>query len=205
MKYISRILSWRDGVVPGFMFSGSSIQEYVVATVYDTETGAEKDMSPFDLGGDILGYAWEALVSNDAKTVQIHKYIESVVVEKGGNNQWAMTDTCILNVGGRPNHILADGRIRLTVELGAAKVRVLGVDNSVWIRENGTGTFLTIYNMYNLLASLCRDCELNLMKYSTIRLYTRDGLETSMTTINLKHNLEADRFFTKMWLDVSKK
>lgn len=215
MKYISEVIGYPDGVVPGLFYRTPSAGAYIRLGVYDTDTG-ETDSYCGDsvealvkagcfgcTGKDI--FSGGAVVSNSAKTIQIHQYIKSAVTRIGSSRNWALSDICILNKGGRPTHRRVDGRGRLTVEMGSDSVTMRGVGSSIGIRQNGIGTRIDVYNMYDLLGSLCRDCELNLLTYDTIRLYTRSGEDSSMTTIELLHDAEANRFFTKMWLDVNRK
>ena len=208
MKYVSRIVSYRDGDLPWSLYRSCNPMEYISLGIRELD-GPEEFFSTADIAGLVksgcLGYAdrvtplCSAAVCYDKKTVQVLKHIESITVSRDGTSDWAMTDTVVLNHFGRPSHSV-EGRPRLTIELGEDSVTLAGVANSVVVWRQSE-----VYNLYDFLGMMCHLCELNILQYHTIRLYTRAGENTTMTVIKLKSDTEAVRFFTKMWMDVCKR
>ena len=204
MRYISEVIGYPDGVVPGLWYKTPSAGNYIRLVVYDTDTNTHET---FYVGeeniANVIGVAPCAVVSYSPKTIQIHRYIKSIGTVPLSCAGWAMTDTCILHRPDRVQHRSVFGRFRLTIEMGEDKVTFLGPSNSVAMRRRGNR--IDVYNIYDFLGDMCRDCELNLMSYNTIRFYTRDGEDSCMTVLELEHSKEADRYFSKMYLDVMKR
>lgn len=111
------------------------------------------------------------VVKHTAKTAQLHKYIE--VLKSEDSNE--------------------DGY----------KLSVFGHGGSCVILQDWNGGYSgyadSVFTLYDLLIFMCRKTKTNLMQSDTIH-FGGKGLPWDVL-LGLDHSAEADRFYTKMWIE----
>ena len=174
MLYVSEIVDSH-----GCKVDSSAILRGVSVTAYDTETYQRF----CDFGGrDCIGYSdvFRVAVKNTWKTAKLHDYIISA-------------ETALS--GGR----LAIGSDFKSVIVRDEWIDVFGQTGSIVSRTSYDTGVVTRCTLYDLLISLCRQCAEYLM-YKDVLLID-SGAVSLQTIIRFRHSAEADRFFTKMYLE----
>lgn len=213
MRYVKSIDAYPEGEVPGLFYTVRRPGDPVNLVVHDTDSGVDKVIGAGKLSllTDVYGfqhhvtYTGTGVVVNNEKTIQLHQYVQSVGMFSGSSVlDLANSDICVLQTGGRADTSGVVGHSNLAINTGRDLIHIGGIKGSVVVRQYGFTDGAAAFNLYNLFGELCRECGFNIMAYSTIRLYSRVG-KITVAIIRLRHDAEADRYFMKMYLDVTRR
>ena len=209
MRYISKI-DYNWGAVLGrarFRVIGS---DEGTVTVHDDSTGNDEVISIRQLCcSDYYGAGIErdnsfyVVVKLSWRDVLLHKYIDEAKTEfchpefeKSNEDLGVICEGALIGVGNRPwsGEHLALNTTNECIEL-------IGTGGSVVLRtDSPKDDKPRIYNLFGLLVQLCRETEINIMSYKSLRLYSPGrGYETR---IKFTESVEARRFFTKMYIEI---
>ena len=167
-----------------------------VENISDARTILNSRCFGFWNGADFYG-----VVSNTQKTIQLHRYVIKASTERGtGRIDFSDCDISILQAGGTVNNCGVVGKDSLAINTGLSQVSLHGILGSCACRRYRNDTRPELYNLYDILGLLCRRSQLNLMRYNRIFMYSRGW--NSTTILELLHSVEANRYFTKMYMDV---
>lgn len=203
MRYVSSILNPSGHPVSAFEYPlGDGFSHQI--TVSDTESQAELGIDTsagFDCIGRGLNFAdaTGVVVCHTKKTATLQRYVNVAEIRRGVYPlDFKDADICVME-----KH-----DFRLNSQTHAIISLLFGHDVILWFGQGGSvtswsklnGTEKVILPLYDLLIILCRRTGINLMSYETIQLGSRSMLWQS--TVRLLHTEEANRFYTKMYLDV---
>ena len=211
MRYVKAIEAYPEGRVKQIYYNVRNASGPVHVIVHDTVTDSDKDVRASkvsELSG-VEGFHWSresvetAIVCHTLKSLQLHQFIQSSVTFSGLRGlDLDASDICVWQAGARPDNSGVVGYRRLAVNTGRDVISVLGTKGTVAVWKYGFVIGVEVFNIYDLLCKLCRACDLNVMRYSRIQLYSRHASVT--TTIWLRHDDKSELFFTKMSLDVAR-
>lgn len=209
MKYVSEIC--RTSIDGQVSYPNSINEVYnteLKAVISDTDSGYKESFRATELFDiDCLGFDSVrgaescAMVCLTDKTAKLHRYITDATTTGDRSEILNNADCCTLN-GVNTVTMKNPGSTALDIHTVDDTILVGGKLGSVAMRQTGYIGKVVIMSMYDLLGSLCRELGLNVMKYETIQLY--NGRTCYTTVIRLLHSQESERFFTKMYLDVTK-
>lgn len=157
-------------------------------------------------GVDALGFCKipetevTAVVSYDKKSQRLYDYINGLYTVNGTDSLDCTNAAMIYNGGGA----IVDGCKNLVINTGTDTFRLCGKLGSVALVMSGysTGRY-HVYNLYDLLISICKEYRINVLQYERIQLYNKH--QPYLTCIILSQTKEAKVFFTKMYMDVAKR
>lgn len=142
-------------------------------------------------------YTCRLLVCNTPKTVQIHRHVGVVCDQR--ELDFSHSDVMVLD--GSRKAVIGDKSL-ITGTLRDV-VRASGPMNSAFTKQSWVSGDIEAYNLYDFFVMMCKATGLNLTAYETIHLY--NSRTADVVTLELSHDHEAERFYTKMLLDVSRK
>lgn len=204
MRYISEIQAQQS--VKSLMVTNDDFH----VVVHDTETGKDTPIPGSVLDeSDAIGYGERAVYGNagvvvhTAKTARLHQYVKSVEVEIGsGEVNLVGIDSCVWSrksVTGikRKTHQI------LALDTLSESVLLSGCKGSVVMRQLGFLADISLVTLYDLLCTVCRDLHFNVMLYDGVLFHSRQAHYIS--TLLLSQEQDAQRFFTKMYLDAMRR
>ena len=208
MRYVCDIQkTHRDGRVEHLKSSLGYLNYELTILVRDTETGEVEFLDPCEcLDDECFGFASVALADtcaaacHDDKTALLYKYVVSAETVPERSQTLDNADSCTL----KENCLIVNqgiGSTVLDIRLVNDSILIEGNSGSVVSRQYGWNGESKVTSLYDFLGYLCRMLGINVMKYETIQLY-KAGKVCHTSTIKLLHTQEADRYFTKMYLDV---
>lgn len=153
--------------------------------------------NPLAVHGMPITYSCHAMVCNSAKTIAIHRFIGVEFDER--EMDFASSDIMVLDGSRRAvigNKAIILGTLRDIVSIS-------GKDGSVVTKQTDVNGEVKAYNLYDFLIMLCRTTGVNMLAYETVQLF--NSRTQDVVTMTLSHDLEAERFFTKMLLDVGRR
>lgn len=149
---------------------------------------------------DNTGY----VVKHSIKTASLHQYLHtwkcqySVKVHRLENADTLFYKPLFGGTNKRSNVI--------EVQMADHKLSVFGTRGSVvrFMDSETTSMYVggysrATYTLYDFLILMCRSLKVNLMAYEYIRFMSK--VHCWVVTLGLKHDVEADRFWTKMWME----
>lgn len=203
MRYVSAVQDVHGNQIDGFEYPLSEELNSRI-TVSDTASPG-KDYIDRSVGFDCIGRginfadASGVVVRHTLKTATLQRYV-NVAETRRGVYPLDFKDSDICNVEKHELMLKSQSHSIISLLFGQDVIPVFGVGGSAtsWSKLNGLQK--TLLPLYDLLIILCRRTGLNLMSYETIQLGSRSMLWQS--TIRLLHTEEANRFYTKMYMDV---
>lgn len=212
MRYISEIRAIPEGSVDKLKYDMTVDDPRYNAVLTDLETGSEElvDGKLVPYFNDVLGFSDCALptswvsITNTRKTAMLYKYVAEVGSAYPAPDLIGLeADFCVLYADAKSDHTGVNGGKRhLVVETINESIKVFGKLGSVGVRTANFSGVATVHTLYDLLGKLCRETHLNLMSYESIHFYSRP--QQYRTKIKLLHTPESERYFMKMYLDVSR-
>lgn len=203
MRYISDLLT-DVGPVPSIDYivppGWVPTHPLVSAVIHDDESDSDLTVKPGRLSTELcLGNATNegVAVRYTQKTAKLFDYVYGVsscacepVVDLSA------VDYCSSAYPGR-----VIGRHKeLAIDTGEGAIQFAGLLGSVVHKKSRFEVTASHMTLYELLGRLCRSYGLNIMQYEAVHLYSE--VECYKADIRFVHNEKADRFFTKMYLDV---
>lgn len=147
--------------------------------------------------------AWVAVVHSN-RTALFHKYVESAITKpKSAPISFEVSDN--VYYGEFYQDPVGDVEV-IDIRMEDCRVSAFGEGGSCVYFSNSDGELLGQYSevyctLYDLFIHLCRETGFNLMQYNYIQLGSSE--QNWCVGIKLSQSLEAQRFYTKMMLDVS--
>lgn len=90
----------------------------------------------------------------------------------------------------------------LDIDLDYLRTGLFGDGTIVGVKDNLFHGREMLFSLYDFLVFICKQTHINLMQYSIVQF--KNSTLSRYIQIWFKHSVEADRFFTKMLLDVIK-
>lgn len=211
MNYITEIFGG-SGRVSSLRYPFWDKGTDIVAIVYDNTGKNYIVKSSTDLSLSLLGSGVDAmlmsgyLVEYNAKTAKFLDYVEKAETIYGEYSEdmrdpvLSNWDTVTLDNNYVSGHAEVSGRRRIIINTSIEAIELCG---SVVSRSGSLGVNPKLMTLYDLFGELCRESGLNLLQYH--RIILSSVVRSRLTEIRLKHDDEAERFFTKMYMDVIKK
>ena len=208
MQYISKIETARDGRVASYMYRTWLDDSQLAITVHDTVTGEDKiayhrnimKLEPVGFGENVTFDAC-GLVTHDIKTSSLYRYIYKSESQGGiVGLGFDASDMIEMGENGELDFLWVEGKKNIIINTGHDIFNVRGKHGSVVTKFFATESRIECYNLYNFLAMMCQRFKVNLLRYHNIWFYSKNGNYT--LTVGLKHTPEAERFFTKMYMDI---
>ena len=204
MKYISNI---RCGTTDHIRCLLWDKDDDLDISVSDTETGTTEHASAREIPNiDCFGFGRDyvegeyLVVANTMKSVLLHKHLVEVSNSTGTVSLWdSRYDRCLMRRGKAPDNVGVVGNKWLAVDVGTDTLSVCGKLGCIASLQSSMMPGLFIYNLYDMLLFLCRECHLNIMTYEVAKFYSRSGNCT--VTVVFDQSEKSRRFFTKMYLD----
>lgn len=203
MRYVSSILTPHGVNINSFEYPlNDGFSHQITVSDVESQSVLGLDTSAgFDCIGRGLNFAdaTGVVVCHTIKTATLQKYVNVAEIRRGVYPlDFRDADVCIMDK--REYNLTSKTHSIISLLFGNDVVLWFGVGGSVvrWSKMNGVEK--TILPLYDLLIILCRQTGINLMSYETIQLGSRSMLWQS--TVRLLHTEDADRFYTKMYLDV---
>ena len=203
MKYISEI-PMQNGISASNLFYKPGCQFTVVVSDMCGGESALVDSSKVDgrkiIGVAPTGYSREhVILRHDVKSVALYQHIALVRGNLDLLSCVDYTSADMLDIG-------ADGVVKKKL-LGYKDliIRLLqvpavrGLHGSVASLSYVFAGKVDYYTLYDFIALFCEKSGVNLMKYDSVYISCRGD---DAVQIRFKHTVEANRFFTKMWLDI---
>ena len=208
MKYVASIDAKPEGKVRNLLYRAWRPIEALAVTVHDTCTGEDEVldcMSVLKLGpvgfGENVTYDGCAGVCHDIKTINLFRHVTKVESKPGVVGvDFDSSDLIEVGENGEFDFIWAKNKRNIVIDTGHDIYNIRGKFGSVVTKFWADEYRIECYSLYDFLVLLCRRFNKNLLKYETIQLYSKNGNYT--LTVRLKHTAEAERYFTKMWMDV---
>lgn len=203
MRYIKQIMHSRDGYLKSAQI-GFWRNKAVSVIVHDTVRNTDSVHTFLSLDEECeLGFGISqdnrVYVRLDSKSAKLHEFIEQVeVVDAIKGDDFALLARGSLNLDASKE----PGEKTLCVATDDIDVRIFGMLGSCVIRQAHKGRNGTVMSMYDLLGDMCRLFKMNIMQYKCVAVYGATG---PVTLVWLKHTHEAERFFTKMYIDVTRR
>lgn len=136
-------------------------------------------------------------VRHDLKSAMLYSHICQISRSAIGVG-FSVADRVMFSGLGYP-FLNLDNSDRLQINTGQSKVELFGSAGSVSsLRIRGSLSYVTLYDIFRFLY---RESGLNIMRYNAIQLYS-SYYSNLAYVIQLKHDNAAERFFTKMLMDV---
>ena len=146
-----------------------------------------------------VGYA----VCHTPKTAMLHRYVDSYECLSGEPCQsFDDEDACLMYeslIGGLS--VCRPDCKSIAIELPEESIQLFGAAGSVVMRTSGV-TY-SLCTLYDLLVSMCRNGSIDILRYKRIRFFSTRLKTTSI--IRLSGTVEAERFFNKMRLDITRR
>ena len=205
MLYVSELQSDVFGQVPELIYLLNSVDKIGSAVVCDTESSHSETIGIRQLNSwEVLGVGATvskcegAVVCHNKKTALVYKHIESVRTEFGAQ---------VLHAGfmtrkGFVRGCASDDGLAFTLSTGDSVYEILGCTGSACIVPGSVNNRSKVCTLYDLLGTLCKESGFNLLRYRTLHIL--NDYRRVTTTIKFKNCVEADRYRTKMYLDVMK-
>lgn len=152
------------------------------------------------IGKDPFLARWFA-VQHSKKTAMLHEYVDCVLT-KANNKPDIMRNNDVLFMpdgifGFESGPYMHDV---LDIQMSESKVGLCGYQGGVVVYQSTTYESLRdIYTLYDFLVLMCRLSGVNLFKYKKVYFCSMNLRWTCSVTLN--HSIEAERFFTKMWIE----
>lgn len=214
MRYLSSIghgdvgkhLIQGDNWLKEYKHDGSFFQYLsTYGVVHDTETNVQSCLSECSVG--VVGIGCDGFsshhiaVTHTQKSALLHKYIRVSSTKMG----FPPRNPEPADVMVYPHNFVANIRDENVVPKKLdilMSVQTLSLNDSVVVWEDvlidNSGPI--ICTLYDFLIFLCRHMDLNIMKYKTVQFESRN--QRWFSQIDFADTKEAERFFSKMWLDV---
>ena len=175
----------------GVAVNSSAIMRGVSFIVHDSASG--EDYSDFS-GRDCLGYSDVARVAvrYTEKEAKLHDYIVSASTRKSENGNLGIVDRF-------EELYKQEDSTTAVIAIPDELIDVFGDRGSVVTRTAYDTGVVTRCTLYDLLIFLCRQAGVYLMHKDVLLIDS--GLLSLRTRIEFRHSVEADRFFTKLYME----
>lgn len=199
MRFVDAILD-KDGLEVDSLIYCLSVPCSYKILVQDSELGLLPSYTGYDCIGRGLDFAGGngVVVKHTIKTAMLHDYINIAETRVGVKPfNYKLADQYLVNKNYRYKK---HGNYILDIRVPSGEIALLGESGScvVWTKPDMGGVILC--TLYDFLVFLCHISKMNVMKYETIQIGSRD--RSFRSTIRLLHTPDANRYFTKMWVDV---
>lgn len=200
MRYISDIVT-AGGHVDGLMYVSLMQSGLVYVEVTDSgkdlcEEFASDALHNVDCYG--VSLAGGVIVRHTAKTAALHRFVDSAWTV-GINpevdlycNDYIEVATGVRSIGDHKS---------LVVNTFEEDIRIVGRQGSAVVRQSKVRGTRDAMTLYDALGYLCKELEVNLMSYDSVMFYSE--MLCYEAKVSFVHNQEADRYFTKMYYDIS--
>lgn len=143
------------------------------------------------------------MVTHTKKTALFHKYVNLAETRIGVTPfEYKESNVCKLHGGVvefTPSEESSSGILEVWLENHS--ISCYGPSGSVVLWQSSGVVNRAICTLYDMFVYICREIGINLLQYETIQFCSRKRLW--QTIIRLVHTKEAERFFTKMCVDVA--
>lgn len=216
MQFIKSIISSSQGSVPYFSYPAWFVDDVftefgLTVVVHDTITGRDTALdTPFMLGSEIFGFgvdphgAREYLVCYDSKTVKLHSYITEVEcgISEGERIGYVSEDKLLLKNDKVFHKNLGRENRSLVISTVDEVVQLFGVGGSIAVRDFSDDRDSEVITPYELFRNISRISGINLFAYERIQFYSVKYRK--WCKLRLDQSVEARRYFTKVWLDMTR-
>lgn len=200
MRYFSEIWSISENYKARQIYIRETTNELAKLTIKDTTDTSfiEEDVRPSSVPyREAIGYSCEfgcVAMALDYKRAKLHEYIKTAEsITRCSVLAWDGVDKFTFG----SERGIFNGSQELLVDTWKEAVKI---DGTLAVWNNGTRE---IYPIYDILGMLCCRLGVNVMNYSYIKLYSSEG--RYKTVIELDKSDDAQRFYMKMYMDVSRK
>lgn len=210
MRYICEINSFWSGKLDKMTPSIWLFDDQIVMTVHDMSTGDEEVYAASDIPHmSLLGFSdcvadtCYGVICLDEKRAMLHRYATASTTFLGISGvKLSDADRCVWNLWQTDTSGVDGTHGTIVINTINDIVSSSGREGSVIGKQTGFLEEVELFTLYDILGVVCRDLKLNLMRYETIQFFS--STKDYVTTIKLSQSAEAKRFYTKMYLDVSK-
>ena len=141
-------------------------------------------------------------VKHTLKTANLHNHIVSAETRICTPILSAdYEDLIILCAGSRLTYREGTSGVAAALNMQTDIVKCLGLSGSVVTRQASPCDIPAVMTLYDLLGGLCLESRMNLLTYEVLRIYAPD--RRYETVIRLSRTKQSQRFFTKMYFDIT--
>lgn len=205
VRYIKTLRSREDGSAVAYMLYYMSPNSYEFWLSDREDPVLIGDVPRHETLG--IGPSWVescmVVVTHNAKTAALYRYIKNAVTKQAIYPIDRSWDSCILE-NDRVAFVRVDTSSNsgvIAIDTGESFIEVSAPFGSVCIRASNRRGTPEVFTLYDLLATLCKETGMNLLRYRKIILHSDSRNYT--TEIEFTDTLECSRFLSKMSLDIS--